>query len=365
MKICIITCNRANNYGARLQAYALWRHLTDQGHDVRVIDYCPPYLDFYTRLFYNPGTDLKEWVKLVVRYSERRCYVTKFGHMQQFSCTKTTLTPVIYKSIEELRADPPEADIYIAGSDQIWNTTFTNGRDPAFYLDFGDRHTRRISYAASFATPEIADGFSDFVAGNLSRFDAISVREVSGLNITDKLGIAAEICCDPAFLLDRSQWDEINADIKAARPYVFVYDFERSREVKEVAKRIARERGLKIYTVSNHPLRYGDRDYSDCAPGQFVRLIRNADCVVSNSLHGTIFSLIYGKDFFVVDRADGLNVRMHDLMHRYGLDQRLIIPSADRATLLSNIDYTPILPMLESDIYESKKWLSSQLISRQ
>ena len=364
MKICIITCNRANNYGARLQTYALWRHLTDQGQDVRVIDYCPPYLDFHTRLFYNPGVNPKEWVKLVVRYPERRCDITKFGHLQQFSCTKTRLTPVMYRSIEELRVNPPEADIYIAGSDQIWNTTFTNGRDPAFYLDFGDRRTRRISYAASFATPEIAEGYARFVDSNLRRFDAISVREESGKKITDKLGIAAEICCDPAFLLDRSQWNEVCADIKTAHPYVFVYDFERSREVREVAERIARERGLKIFTVSNRPLRYGDRDYSDCAPGQFIGLIKNANCVVSNSLHGTIFSLIYGKDFFVVDRADGLNVRMHDLMHRYGLDSRLITPSADRTILLSGIDYATILQKLEADISESKKWLSSQLISK-
>lgn len=365
MKICIITCNRANNYGARLQAYALWRHLNDQGHDTRVIDYCPPYLDFHTKLFYNPGANIKEWVKLVVRYPERRCYITKFGHLQHFSCSKTRLTPVTYTSIEALRANPPEADIYIAGSDQIWNTTFTNGRDPAFYLDFGDRRTRRISYAACFATPDIADGYTDFVDRSLRRFDAVSVREESGKLIADSLGIQAKICCDPAFLLDRSQWDEICQVEKTTKKFVLVYDFERSREVEEVAKRIAHERELKIFTISNRPLRYGARDYSDCTPGEFLRLIKDAECVVSNSLHGTIFSLIYGKDFFVVDRADGLNVRMHDLVHRYGLDRRLISPSADSATLLSGIDYTKVYPKLESDITESKKWLASQLIPKQ
>ncbi|MDE6692773.1 MAG: polysaccharide pyruvyl transferase family protein [Muribaculaceae bacterium] len=365
MEICIITCNRANNYGARLQAYALWRHLTELGHDARVIDYCPPYLDFHTRLFFNPGLNVKEWAKLVLRYNERLCYITKFENLQGFSRSMTRLTPVTYTSIEELRANPPKADAYIAGSDQIWNTTFANGRDPAFYLDFGDDNTLRISYAASFATQDIANGYTDLVNRGLRRFDAVSVRESSGKHITDSLGIKANICCDPAFLLDRSQWDEICSAEKTVHKFVLVYDFERSREVREVAKRIAHARGLKIFTISNRPLRYGARDFSDCTPGEFLRLIKDADCVVSNSLHGTIFSLIYGKDFYVVDRADGLNVRMHDLVHHYGLDHRLISPSADNATLQSGIDYTKVYPKLQSDISESKKWLTSQLILKQ
>lgn len=363
MRVGIVTCNRANNYGARLQAYALWRHLSDLGHEAMVIDWCPPYLDFGMRLFYNPGLNIKEWVKLIVRYPERRSNVTKFDRLQQFSTSMTRLTPTTYTSIDQLRSNPPEADVYIAGSDQIWNTLFRNGSDPTFYLDFGDKLTRRISYAASFATEKIERGLSDFVRDNLKRFDAVSVREESGRAISQNLGIDADICCDPAFLLCREQWNEVCEKDQAGERFLLVYDFERGESIKKVAKKIAKARGLKIYTVSWSPLRYADCDYSDCSPSTFLWLVKNADCVLSNSLHGTIFSIIYGKDFYVVDRADGLNVRIHELMRRYGLLSRLISTDTDEAALLRHIDYTDTLRHLDTDVERSKKWLSDNLRS--
>lgn len=365
MKVKIITCNRANNYGARLQAYALWRYLTDQGHDAAVIDYCPPYLDFYVRLMYFPGINVKEWVKLVVRYPERRCKIKKFSRLEEFSNTMTTLTPERYTSIVQLKNNPPEADVYIAGSDQIWNTMFPNGLDPAFYLDFGNESTRRISYAASFATKSVASHHADFLRKQLGNLDAVSIREESGLRITGSLDIGADICCDPAFLLSTAQWDKISDDTRTKDKYLFVYDFERSREIKTVAKKIARIRGLKIFTVSERPLPYADRDYSDCSPAMFLRLIKNADCVLSNSLHGTIFSIIYRRDFLVVNRADGLNVRMADLMKRYGLEDRLVTAESAEAAFKTHIDYPAINDKLEKDIARSKEWLSYNLTPRQ
>ncbi len=361
MKVKIITCNRANNYGARLQAYALWLHLTELGHEVEVIDYCPPYLDFYVRLMYFPGTSIKEWVKLVVRYPERRCKLTKFAHLEEFSKTMTRLTPVKYTSVDQLRNNPPEADVYIAGSDQIWNTEFRNGLDPTFYLDFGDSTVRRISYAASFATEGVERRHTDFLHKHLSRLDAVSIREESGKRITDLLAIQADVCCDPAFLLSSEKWDRICATNPVEKDFLFVYDFERSPEVKAVAEKIAKVRGLRIYTVSERPLGYADRDFSDCSPATFIWLIKNAKCVLSNSLHGSIFSIIYKRDFYVVNRADGLNVRMSDLMKRYGLEHRLVNPSSDNATLSQHIDYTKVGPGLQHDIDYSKQWLATNL----
>ncbi len=365
MKVKIITCNRANNYGARLQAYALWRHLTDCGHEAEVIDYCPPYLDFYVRLMYFPPNSVKEWVKLIVRYPERRCKIRKFSRLEEFSNTLTALTPKRYRSIDELRDNPPEADVYIAGSDQIWNTTFTNGHDPAFYLDFGGQDIRRISYAASFATEGVADQHTSFLRKHLKKLDAVSIREESGLKITDSLGIPAQICCDPAFLLDADEWDKISANDPVEDRYLLVYDFERSNEVKVVAKKIAKERGLKIYTISERPLRYADRDYSDCSPATFLWLIKNAGCVLSNSLHGTIFSIIYGRDFYVVNRTDGLNVRMADLMKRYGQEDHLVSADSDETLFKKHIDYKAITDKLSQDIASSKEWLANNLAPRQ
>ncbi len=364
MKVGIITCNKANNYGARLQAYALWRYVTMLGHDASVIDYCPPYLDFHVRQWYNPGSNVKEWVKLVVRYAERRRYITKFYRLEEFSASRTRLTPVKYTSVDALRDNPPIADVYIAGSDQIWNTLFVNGRDPAFYLDFGDESTRRISYAASFATEKIENGLDDFVRAGLRRLDAVSVREESGEKIAAGLGTEAAVCCDPAFLLSAEEWEEVCSNDPVKEKFLFVYDFEGRCAIKDVVRKIAKARELKIYSVSIRPLAYSDRDFSDCAPATFLWLVKNADCVVSNSLHGTIFSMIFAKDFFVVDRADGLNVRMHDLTRRYRLGDRIVSADTPSTTLQSHIDYTIPQRLLQEDICRSKDWLARNITAR-
>lgn len=364
MKVKILTCNRANNYGARLQAYALWRYVSNLGHDTAVIDYCPMYLDFYVKALYFPTAHIKEWVKLVVRYPERRSKLLKFKRLEEFSSTKTQLTEERYTSLEKLRSNPPQADVYIAGSDQIWNTSMQNGLDPAFYLAFGAPGIRRISYAASLATEDFDSVNSHFIRSNIARFDAVSVREESGKKITDKLGLTATICCDPAFLINQDEWNEICDYQESGSGYLLVYDIEHRSKIRALAKKIAKARRLKILTIGEHPLLYGSHDYSDCSPTEFLGLIRNADCVISNSLHGTIFSIIFRRDFYFVERTDGLNARMTDLLIRYGLQQRNITATSDDHTLRSKIDYSTIVHKIHSDIDRSKHWLSSNLATR-
>ena len=205
MRICTITCQNADNHGARLQCYALVRHFQKQGHDVQVIDYRPYYMRG-PRLWYWPGTSLKEWVKFFLRIPDRIRSVRRHRCFDEFSKKYIPLTR-IYNTIDELRQDPPLADKYIAGSDQIWNTTFRNGTDPAYYLDFGSKEILRESFAASFATSEIVPSARAFVKENLKRFDKITVREQSALKIVENLGYQCSLQDDPVFLLSAKEWD--------------------------------------------------------------------------------------------------------------------------------------------------------------
>ena len=134
MKICTITCQNADNHGARLQCFALAYWLKKEGHEVEVIDYQPYYMRG-PKLWYVPNS-FKELVKLFVRLPERLCSVKRHKVFSEFSKKYIPLTKIYY-SIDELRNNPPKADMYLAGSDQIWNPTFRNGTDPAYYLDFG------------------------------------------------------------------------------------------------------------------------------------------------------------------------------------------------------------------------------------
>ncbi len=317
MKICIITCQNAVNHGARLQCYALVHWLQKQGHEVEVIDYRPA-CSLDAKLLYWPGLSIKRWAKLFLYYPSRKSNIERRKFFDEFSLKYLPLSKHVYYSIDELRKSPPSADLYLAGSDQIWNTTLSNGTDPAYYLDFGPDEIRRESFAASFATEQLKPGTESFVKENLKRFDKITVREQSALKILESLGIEGTLQEDPVFLLSASEWDEIVDGVGAGEKYVLVYDFYLGDDIKKEAQKIAKEKGLKIYSICNSNLPYADKNFVFAGPETFVSLIKNASFVVSNSFHGTAFAMVYGVPFRVLDRPDGLNIRMHDLLERKG-----------------------------------------------
>lgn len=361
MKICTITCQNAVNHGARLQACALLYYLNKQGYSAEVIDYRPDYLAFHEKIFFWPKSSLKEWLKLFIRLRQRVDAVSRYQNFETFSEKYISLTKRSYYNVEELQKYPPEADIYIAGSDQIWNTDFRNGTDAAFYLDFGPLRTKRISYAASFALSDLTYGSDEFVKEHLSKFDAISVRESSGLRILSSLGYNGFITVDPVFLLSAGEWDAMFSCQEIYDPYILVYDLMGCNLIKRLAKQLAKQYKCKIYSVSPRRFSYVDKNYPQVAPDQFVQFIRNARCVVSNSYHGTAFAIIYHRDFYVVDRIDGQNERMHDLLASLGLKSRLLEKRGDKVTLKDSISYDDIDVILRKKLEKTKAFLSKAL----
>ena len=321
MKICTVTCQNADNHGARLQCFALAYWLTKKGHEVEVIDYQPDYMRG-PRLWYWPKT-VKDFVKLFVRFPDRLKDVRRHKVFSAFSRKYIPLTRV-YSSVDDLRKNPPQADVYMAGSDQIWNPTFRNGTDPAYYLDFGPMDIRRESFAASFAVPKIEDEQKRiWIKERLKRFDRITVREQSALDILADMGIHGELQEDPVFLLSAEEWDEVlglnnlwHELNRADERYVLIYDFFLTDEIRSVAKKYARENNCKIYAICSKRVAYANRNFVYSGPDVFVNLVKHADCVISNSFHGTVFAMIYGVPYVIVDRPDGLNVRMRDLLER-------------------------------------------------
>lgn len=365
MKIRTITCHHSFNHGAMLQAYALQSYLQSLGHDVQVIDYRPYYMpQLHVNFNWVPNKcdylflrQLYQIIKLPYLKLEQR----RRNALEQFFNKYISITDTEYQSISDLKENPPIADLYIAGSDQIWNTSFQNGKDAAFYLDFGEPG-RRISYAASFATESLESDTEEFVKNQLGNLDAISVRERSGLKILQKLGYEGRIVVDPVFLLSKEWWDQFdNTGFKNER-YVLTYDFEKNgTNIASIAKRLAGLADCKVYSVSPFKRSYADKCFVDVSPDVFVSLIKHAQCVVSNSFHGTAFSMIYEVPFFVVNRKDGLNTRMKDLLDNYGLSERLITLDAPDKLLMRDIYFKPVLERLQQDIEFSKSFLSEQI----
>lgn len=360
MKIKTITCHDVYNHGASLQAFALQVYLSSQGHDVEIIDYKPDYLSNHYNLWSvsNPIFD-KPVVKqlyLLAKLPGRLIALRRKRKFDEFTLKYLRLTPHRYHSNEELKTNPPKADVYIAGSDQIWNTLFQNGRDATFYLDFVPKGTKRIAYAASFATKDVVEEYKPFVRRMLQGFDNISLRERISLPLLESLGRNDGVAvCDPVFLLSREQWNNILPTFSTEEKYLLVYDTENSNKIRGIAQLIAKERRLKIFNISGSRKSYVDKDFWASSPIDFVQLISDAEFVVSNSFHATAFSLIFHREFCVVNRSEAINERMLSLLEQYGLQDRLITDIAK--CQLSSIDYTMVQPKIEQDIEASKQYL--------
>lgn len=368
MRVATITCHRVYNHGAALQAWALASFLQREGHEVNIIDYRPNYLSGQFDLkVNNPRFDkpIIKWFYLLAKYPTWKKLLKRKDAFDAFDTKYIApfITPKTYASCDDLRNDPPKADVFVAGSDQIWNTKLKNGTDASFYLDFGGKETKKISYAASFATNSLREGTEDFVKGKLANLDSIAVREPSGVKLLESIGHSGTLVCDPVFLLSSDVWStEIPMMEGAGEKYVLVYDFECSKEVQSVAEKIAKEKGLKIFSIGPYPLEYTTKNFVNYGPDAFVSLVKNATYVVSNSFHATAFSFIFKRDMFVVKRADGLNTRMQDLLSRYGLSDRLVDSNTSNDILLSHIDYDKVDSVLSAEIEQSKEWLRNNIV---
>ena len=364
MQIKTITCHDVYNHGASLQAYALQTYLESMGHTVEIIDYKPDYLSRHYLLWSvdNPVFDkpLVKQLYLLAKLPERLIALKRKHLFDEFTHKYLRLTIKRYHCNEELKVEPPLADMYIAGSDQIWNTLFQNGRDVAFYLDFAPSSAKRISYAASFATEDVADEYRPFVRRMLQNFDAVSIRERCSLPLLALLGRKDGVAvCDPVFLLTRIQWENVLPPNQIREKYLLVYDTEFSPKVKEIAKRIAKEKNLKIYNVSASRIGYADKDLWASSPIDFVQLIRDASYVVSNSFHASAFSIIFERDFCVINRSEGINERMKSLLSNYKLEERLVAGYSEK--LLNPVDYQQVRPQVLKDIEYSKGFLNQSL----
>lgn len=360
MKICTITCHDVYNVGASLQAYALQTYLKSLGHDVKIINYKPDYLSGHYRLdvVSNPKYDkpLIRQAYLLAKLPGRLRMLPRKKAFDEFTAKYLTLTKR-YASNAELAAEPPEADVYFAGSDQIWNPLFPNGKDPAFYLDFM-RQGVRASYAASFAVDEFPQELWAITAKYLSRFDNIAVRETSGLAILKSLGITnAQTVLDPVFLLDKAHWEAMaKLPPKAKEPYLLVYDFDNSPAVRTLAEKIAAERGLKIYSIFDLP--YAEHCFTLCGPEEFLGLMRQADFVLSNSFHATAFSVIFEREFAVVERTEKINTRMRDFTAMLGISERMLRQSS---AVPPKIDWNGVRYRLEAETVRSKAYIDDVL----
>lgn len=361
MKILMITCHDVYNVGASLQAYALMKYLEQCGHNVAIIDYKPDYLSkHYSLTTVNNKKYDKLGVKqlyLLAKLPGRVMYLfsKKKYNFDMFRKNYLKLTPVRYRSFNELKEQCPDADLYIAGSDQIWNPLFQNGKDPAFFLQFVPEKIKRVSYAASFAVDKIEKDDFKRIRYWLESIDKIAVRESSGVKLIEKMGLKAVRTCDPVFLLDKYQWEKMLPPVIKDQKYILLYDFDQNYVVEKIAKKIAEEKKARIISVFKTKVQANI--YSDMGPLEFLNLIKDAEFVISNSFHATAFSIIFHKEFCVVKRKENINMRMVDLLKEVGLEDRMV-GSFSELRKIKSLNWDCVDNIIKEDKNRAKKYLN-------
>ena len=317
MSIGIITMHKVLNCGSALQAYALQRKLQQMGYESEIIDY----------RYEDKGLSGRSPKARVSAFLSNALFgfpnVRMKRKFQDFYKRNLVLSGQSYDR-ESIMRNPPGYDLYIAGSDQIWNPRFI-GDDVNFMLAFTSGGDRRISYASSIAADSVEGRMKDVYSGYLSRFQSISVREQSGVDIIKELtGKDATVCCDPTLLLSREDWDALAARsrYKAGEEYILVYAlsymFDPFPEIYAIVDKVQQTLGLKVVFLQGRAgdvLRRGSKLIKSAGPADFAWLFKHASFVVTTSFHGAAFSLIYDKPLIgVVDSRLGSDSRIRSLL---------------------------------------------------
>ena len=296
MKTLTITLHDTDNCGSSLQAFALQHFLITHGIDNEIIDYVPSYTQ-------NNGSPFKTFIRNIIF---RKSYLQRRKKFQNFINKNLKLTKRKYKTYQELENNPPQADIYITGSDQLWNNSYACGNDPAFYLGFVNKEdTQKISYAVSIGKCNVNENDLKLVKEYGNDFKWISLREKINVKDVEKVVNKVPIVhvCDPVLLNDAKEYDKIKKFRIIEEKYILVYVAQaiNKAELNRIVKEIAKKDGLKIVFIGTYRSKCDcDFHVKDMDPGDFLSLIYNAEYIISNSFHATMFSLIYNKQFIAI-----------------------------------------------------------------
>lgn len=373
MNIKTITCHDVYNYGASLQAFALQKFLEQSGHNVEIIDYRPSYISFQYKFswFVHPDSPVKKYTDKSVILHFMYCFKRYLWYIPTISrklsfdhFTKKYLkTTKKYISIKDLQQDVPDADVYIVGSDQVWNSvTMLNGKDPSFFLQFAPSGKKRLSYAASFGSNNVDKEMRSQITSWLKTFNSISVRESNGVNLLSELGCIGHHVCDPVFLLSCKEWKQYLQIESGGDKYVLIYNLtSRNENLIRDALYVAKAKNLRLYSVSPFRIKEADKNFNNVGPEQFVKLIFNAEYVFTNSFHATAFSIIGQRQFFTYNyHSKGNSSRMHSVLNEMQLLDRFNISSIE-SSMNSDIDYEKKCNLIEASTQRGKMWLTENL----
>ena len=363
MKIGILTFHTPINYGAILQAYALQKYLKVQyperyveNIDFKTEDHIKKY-NIFISFRKNLLAYFIQQFFILLRYPSLKLRKNRFINFYHDELTLTKR----YFTEDELLSDIPSMDFYIVGSDQVFHPNANYLR--AYYLNFNKGKAKKIAYAPSFGISSFDDLIKKRIQPFLEDYDSLSCREIDGANFMSSfLKDPIPVVLDPIFLLSQEQWLSMATKSDSKEKYIFVYDLNGGYNLLEIAKKIKNETGLKIICQTQ----FSSHFYKDCnqiydsGPREFISLIANAEYVVTDSFHGTAFSILFDKKQFIYIARPKASGRIRSIMEIAGISNRIVEYNSFR-NFSFEIESEINLEELNRMIWNSKEYLKNSL----
>ncbi|WP_290061200.1 polysaccharide pyruvyl transferase family protein [Paraclostridium bifermentans] len=349
MKASVITIKGLYNYGAVLQGYATCEYLNSIGCDVELIDYYPEYFE----------KDVPKIKKLLINLVT----TVKRRKLERFVRENIKLTKKTYRNINEIKNDNIKSDVYVVGSDQVWNSQLSLGRlDPAYFLDFTNSKNK-IAISSSIGRTDVTDEELKEMKEYLKSFSSISVREQSAKDLLERIGVEDIVnILDPVFLLEMEDYKKFIRPVNHKK-YLLIYSFERNETTQKIANEIAKRLNLKIVEIGIFKSKYDcDKYEHNAGIEEFLSLIHNAEFIVTSSFHGTAFSILLNKQFISV--APTLRkTRLENITSLFGISDRLITEKSDYdiEKIIEPIEYTDINKLIKENSDKGRNFIKNAI----
>lgn len=370
MKIGILTFHNALNVGAQLQCFALSCILGQYGI-VEVVNYSPPFISKpYTffraaKLQYGFLSIIKQIVIQLFHFYEFPFYLKRTRHYRLFQKRHLPISSSSITKTDDLMNQ--NYDFVFVGSDQVWNTEFTNGVLDQFYTLNGNFSFKKISYAASFNENTITESEKKELGKRLRSFYAISLRESYTKDVLQPyVNRDIDLVIDPTLLLKKEIWERyINKKPLVEGDYILCHQ-ARGNEVSFNAytQMFANILGTKCINTTGVQYRRGSNNMQYVGPLEFMNLVSHAKCVVSASFHATATAIIMHKPFFSIQIGDGRDGRERDLLQRLNLLNQIKIIKDLNKLSIPFIDYVMVDELLEKERNHSLSFINNILLKR-
>lgn len=364
-KIGILTFHGSHNYGSMLQAYALQHYLESIGHHVKVINLRHPKSRRMYAFPLDPRTRYrKRAIETILNVNRLYGESQKWFKFEKFLSNDIHLTEKVYSSWQDVKKDinKQKFDIIITGGDQIWNMRCYDF-DESFYLPEKMEGLKKMSYGPSMGANFLKTATNeeiDFIQTHLADYDAISVREAEMKEYLSKLlNKEIHVVVDPAILLKAEDYTScIKEEPIIKGKYIFYYTPYQHEYVEEIALMIGKK--LKIPVVSPVAFNKKMKFCLNVGPWEFLNLFKNAELVIGKSFHLIVFSLLFHKRFFTVDRTR--DSRINNILENYDLTSRGDINKENYLQILDEeINFDKIDALLDKDRKNSQSFLLNNL----